>query len=296
MSTSMLSRNTKDHLWAYLFITPQLLGLLLFAIGPVLFAFAISFMKWDITSTPVWVGLRNYEKQLSDPLFWKILSNTLLFSALYIPATLVLALILALMLNQNIKGRMVFRAAYFVPVITSSIAVALVWTWLYNPDFGPINIALQSMGLPAPGWLSSLTWAMPSIVIMTVWQSVGYNMVLFLAGLQGVPRHLYEAAKIDGAGAWQQFLKITLPMISPTTFFVLTMLLIHALQVFNEPYMMTKGGPADATNVIVLHIYNTAFQFYKMGEASAISFVLFFIIFVITLFQFKFSKWVNYDV
>jgi multiple sugar transport system permease protein len=291
-----IHRKTKDNLWAYMFIGPQVLGMLLFSMGPVIFAFIISFMKWDISTTPKWSGLGNYSKILSDALFWKVLKNTFFFALLYIPATLVLALILALMLNQNIKGKMLFRAAFFTPVITSSIAVALVWTWLYNPDFGAINTGLEAIGLQRVGWLISLKWAMPSIAIMAVWQSVGYNMVLFLAGLQGVPRHLYEAAKIDGAGAWQQFWRITLPMISPTMFFVLTMLLIHAMQVFNEPYTMTKGGPADATNVIVLHIYNTAFQFYKMGEASAVSFVLFFIILIITLLQFKFSKWVNYDV
>ncbi|MFD2611471.1 carbohydrate ABC transporter permease [Paenibacillus gansuensis] len=291
-----LSKKSRNNLWAYVFISPQILGLLLFSLGPVVFAFVISFMDWDISTTPSWIGLRNYTKQLTDPIFWKIFRNTLVFALLYIPSTLVLSLVLAMMLNTHVAGKMFFRAAYFMPVITSTIAISLVWTWLYNPDFGLINAGLQAVGLKGVGWLTSLTWALPSIVIMAVWQSVGYNMVLFLAGLQGVPRHLYEASKIDGAGPLQRFWNITLPMISPTTFFVLTMLVIHSFQVFNEPYMMTKGGPADATNVIVLHIYNTAFQFYKMGEASAISFILFAIIFAVTLVQFKFSKWVNYDV
>lgn len=188
------------------------------------------------------------------------------------------------------------RAAYFIPVVTSSVAVALVWTWLYNPSYGLINSVLMSLGIEGPGWLSDMKWALPSIVIMTVWQGVGYNMILFLAGLQGVPSQLHEAAKMDGAGSWQRFWRITIPMISPTTFFVVIMLLIGSMQVFSEPYMMTRGGPADATNVLVLHIYNTAFQFFRMGEASAISFILFVIILIVTLIQFKFSKWVNYDV
>lgn len=289
-------RKWKDQAWAYLFIGPQVLGLLCFIVGPVLFSFMISFMQWDLGAKPEWIGLSNYSKQLSDPTFWKVLNNTTLFAILNIPLTVIGALLLAIMLNQNIRGKVLFRAAFFIPAVTSSVAVALVWTWLYNPNFGLINSALSSIGIQGPGWLSDLKWALPSIVIMTVWQGLGYNMILFLAGLQGVPSHLYEAAKIDGAGGWQRFWKITLPMISPTTFFVVIMLLIGSMQIFSEPYMMTKGGPADATNVLVLYIFNTAFQFFRMGEASAISFVLFLIIFIITLVQFKFSKWVNYDV
>ncbi|WP_244364353.1 carbohydrate ABC transporter permease [Paenibacillus cellulositrophicus] len=289
-------RWVRDNAWAYLFIAPQILGLLVFVIGPVIFAFVISFMKWDIGSTPEWVGLTNYSKQVSDPIFWKVLKNTSVFALLNIPLTVIGALVLALMLNQNLKGKTLLRAAYFIPVVTSSVAVALVWTWLYNPSYGLINSVLMSLGIEGPGWLSDMKWALPSIVIMTVWQGVGYNMILFLAGLQGVPSQLHEAAKIDGAGSWQRFWRITIPMISPTTFFVVIMLLIGSMQVFSEPYMMTRGGPADATNVLVLHIYNTAFQFFRMGEASAISFILFVIILIVTLIQFKFSKWVNYDV
>jgi multiple sugar transport system permease protein len=286
----------KDNAWAYLFIAPQMLGLILFIVGPVLFAFGISFMRWDIGTSPVWIGFANYSKQMTDPVFWKVLRNTGLFALLHIPLTVVGSLALALLLNRNLRGKMIFRAVYFTPVVTSAVAVALVWTWLYNPNYGLINSALSSVGIQGPGWLTDMNWALPSIVIMTVWQALGYNMILFLAGLQGVPSHLYEAAKIDGASSWQRLLKITLPMISPTTFFVVIMLLIGSMQVFSEPYMMTRGGPADATNVVVLHIFNTAFQFFRMGEASAISFILFVIILVITLIQFKFSKWVNYDV
>ncbi|OME87084.1 sugar ABC transporter permease [Paenibacillus lautus] len=286
----------RDNAWAYLFIAPQILGLLIFVIGPVVFAFVISFMNWDIGSTQEWVGIDNYSKQVSDPVFWKVLKNTSVFALLNIPLTVVGALIIALMLNQNLKGKTLLRAAYFIPVVTSSVAVALVWTWLYNPNYGLINSILASIGIQGPGWLSDLKWALPSIVIMTVWQGLGYNMILFLAGLQGVPSQLHEAAKMDGAGSWQRFWRITIPMISPTTFFVVIMLLIGSMQVFSEPYMMTRGGPADATNVLVLHIYNTAFQFFRMGEASAISFILFVIILIVTLIQFKFDKWVNYDV
>lgn len=289
------NRKVRDNLWAYLFIGPQILGLVLFIIGPVIFAFAISFTQWDIGSSPTWVGLENYEKQLSDSVFWKVVKNTSIYALINIPLTMIGALTIALMLNQNIRGKVILRTAYFMPVVTSSVAVALVWTWMYNQDFGLINSGLSVIGIEGPGWLSSLKWALPSIAFMTVWQGIGYNMILFLAGLQGIPMHLYEAAKIDGANSWQRFWKITFPMLSPTTFFVLIMLLIGSFQIFNEPYMMTKGGPADATNVFVLHIYNKAFQFFQMGEASAIAFILFVIILVFTLIQFKFSKWVNYD-
>ena len=289
-------RRIRDNAWAYLFIAPQLLGLLLFIVGPVVFAFIISFMKWDIGSSPEWLGVANYGKQFSDPIFWKVSKNTAIFALLNIPLTVVGALILALLLNMNLRGKVLFRAAYFIPAVTSSVAVALIWTWLYNPNYGLINSVLASVGIQGPGWLSDVRWALPSIVIMTVWQGLGYNMILFLAGLQGVPSHLYEAAKIDGAGSWQRFWRITLPMISPTTFFVVIMLLIGSMQIFSEPYMMTRGGPADATNVLVLHIFNTAFQFFRMGEASAISFILFTAILIVTIVQFKFSKWVNYDV
>lgn len=241
MST-LLQRKIKDNGWAYLFIAPQLLGLLAFIVGPVVFSFVISFMEWDIGSTPQWTGLDNYSKQVSDPTFWKVLGNTTVFALLNIPLTVIGALALALMLNQNIRGKVIFRAAYFIPVVTSSVAVALVWTWMYNPNYGLINSGLSFIGIEGPGWLSDLKWALPSIVIMTVWQGVGYNMILFLAGLQGVSAHLYEAAKIDGAGGWQRFWKITLPMISPTTFFVVIMLMIGSMQIFSEPYMMTRGG------------------------------------------------------
>ncbi|WP_066190928.1 carbohydrate ABC transporter permease [Gracilibacillus timonensis] len=289
------SRRARENMWAYLFIGPQMIGLTLFIIGPIIFAFAISFTDWDIGSTPTWLGLENYTKQLSDSVFWKVVRNTSVFALINIPLTMIGSLIIALMLNQNIKGKVILRTAYFMPVVTSSVAVALVWTWMYNPDFGLINSSLGFIGIEGPGWLSSLKWALPSIAFMTIWQGIGYNMILFLAGLQGISKQLYEAAIIDGANAWQKFWKITFPLLSPTIFFVLVMLLINSFQIFNEPYMMTKGGPADASNVFVLHIYDKAFQFFQMGEASAIAFILFVIILVFTLLQFKFSKWVNYD-
>lgn len=289
-------RKKIESYWAYLFIGPQMMGLVLFTIGPVLFAFWISFMNWDIGSEPRWVGFENYVRNLSDPLFWKVLSTTFLFAFMNIPITLCGALILALMLNQRVFAQTAFRTIYFMPVITSSVAVALVWNWMYNSDYGLINTLLSEIGIQGPGWLTDTRWALSSIVLMTVWQGLGYNMILFLAALQGVPSQLIEAAKIDGAGAWMRFWKVTLPMITPTLFFTLIISLIGAMQVFNEPFVMTRGGPADATNVIVLQIYNTAFQFFKMGDASAMSFLLFIIILIFTVFQFRFSKWVNYDV
>jgi len=202
----------------------------------------------------------------------------------------------ALVLNRKMAFRSWYRAIFFMPVITPVVAVALVWTWLLNPDYGLVNTLLSYIGINGPQWLSSLQWAMPAVILVGVWRNFGYSMVIFLAGLQGVPAQLYEAAQIDGAGRWQQFRHVTLPMLSPTTFFLVVTSIISSLQVFDQIYIMTNGqaGPADATRVIVFHIYELAFRLFQFGQASAATMFLFIVILIITLLQFRFQRWVHY--
>lgn len=290
------TKRNKESMWGYIFIAPQVIGMCLFIIAPVIASFFISFTEWDFVSSPKWVGIRNYETQLTSPLFWKILGNTVYYTVATVAGGIILAVLLALLVNVKLKGVEIYRALYFIPVITPMVAVALVWVWLYNPDFGVINYLLSLIGINGPDWLASVTWAMPAIIIMSLWKGLGYNMTIFLAGLQDIPSSLYEAAEIDGANSWSKFRYITLPMLSPILFFVLIMSLIGGFQMFTESYVMTRGGPADATNVIVLQIYNLAFRWWKMGEAAAISWILFVIILTITFVQFSLSKkWVFYE-
>ncbi len=282
---------------AYGFLLPNLLGFAVFTFFPVVAALIISFTDWDLLQAPTWVGLENYRRLLSDPLFGQVLRNTALYVLGTVPLQMALALAVALALNQRIPGQLFFRTAYFMPVVASTVAVALVWRWIFNYDFGLLNSFLYMVGIQdPPNWLGSTRWALVSIIIMSIWQQVGYSMVLFLAGLQGVPQQLYEAAKIDGAGPSARFWFITLPMLSATTFFVLVISIINSFQVFDQALIMTQGGPANATNTIVFHIYRNAFQFFRMGYASAMAWVLFAIIFAVTLMQFRYQRrWVNYD-
>ena len=282
---------------AYGFLLPNLLGFAAFTFLPVLAALVISFTDWDLLTPPAWAGFDNYRTLAADPLFRQVLRNTALYVLGTVPLQMALALAVALALNQRIPGQLFFRTAYFMPVVASTVAVALVWRWIFNYDFGLLNSFLYMVGVQdPPNWLGSTRWALVSVIIMSVWQQVGYSMVLFLAGLQGVPQQLYEAAKIDGAGSWARFFFITLPMLSATTFFVLVIGVINSFQVFDQAFIMTQGGPANATNTIVYNIYQNAFQFFNMGYASAMAWVLFAIIFVVTIVQFRMQRrWVNYD-
>ncbi len=291
-----MNAKNRESIWGYVFIAPQVIGVCLFIVGPVIASLFISFTEWNLVSPPNWVGIRNYKTQFSLPLFWKVLFNTTYYTLATVILGIVFAILLALLVNAKLKGITLYRAMYFIPVITPMTAVALVWVWLYNPDFGVINYLLSLIGIKGPDWLASTTWAMPAVIIMSLWKGLGYNMMIFLAGLQDVPSSLYEAAEIDGASGWDRFRYITLPMLSPTIFFVLIMSLIGGFQVFTESYIMTRGGPSDATNVIVLYIYDLAFRWWKMGEATAIAWVLFVIILSVTFIQFLSSKkWVFYE-
>lgn len=283
----------RDAFWGYLFIAPSMLGVLMFTLFPVLAALGISFSEWNLITPPRFVGLEGYRALLSDPVFGKVLLNTLYYTAGSVPLNLILALALALALNQKIRGIAVYRTAYFMPVVSSMVAVGLIWAWLYDTDYGLINALLAKLGLPPVAWLTSTEWAMPAVILTSVWKSLGFNMVIFLAALQDVPEGLYEAARIDGAGAWRLFRHITLPLISPAVFFVVVMGIIGSFQAFDQVYVMTEGGPARATTVIVYYIWQNAFKFFKMGYASAMAYVLFLVVLLATLAQWQVRRrWV----
>lgn len=283
----------RDAFWGYLFIAPSMLGVLMFTLFPVLAALGISFSEWNLITPPRFVGLEGYRALLSDPVFGKVLLNTLYYTAGSVPLNLVLSLALALALNQKIRGIAVYRTAYFMPVVSSMVAVGLIWAWLYDTDYGLINALLARLHLPPVAWLTSTEWAMPAVIVTSVWKSLGFNMVIFLAALQDVPEGLYEAARIDGAGAWRLFRHITLPLISPAVFFVVVMGIIGSFQAFDQVYVMTEGGPARATTVIVYYIWQNAFKFFKMGYASAMAYVLFLLVLLATLAQWQVRRrWV----
>lgn len=281
----------KNTFIAWSFILPNFIGFFIFTLIPVVASLILAFMEWDAFSTPEFVGLANFERMIHDDTFWISLKNTVYYTVGTVPLTLVCSLGLAVLLNKKIKGVKFFRAAIFFPYITSLVAVAVVWNMLFHPDMGPINQFLRFIGIDnPPGWTASSTWAMPAIIIVSVWRGMGYYMVLYLAGLQGIPKELYEAADIDGANGWNKFKNVTLPMLRPTTFFVMIMLTISSFKVFDLIQVMTDGGPGRATNVLVYKIYNEAFVKFNFGYASAIALVLFVIVLGITIVQFRLEK------
>ncbi len=286
----------QEHRAAFFFLLPSFVLFMVFTVISFSASFVLSFFDWDLITTPHFVGFHNYIELMNDPLFRKVLFNTLYFTALTVPLSALVGLIIALGLNQKIKGVAIYRTVYFMPAVTSLVAVSLLWQWIFDGNYGLLNNILSILGVShPPQWLSSTEWAMPALIIMSVWTNSGMTMVLFLAGLQNISQHLYEAAAIDGASKFKKFLYITLPVLTPTTFFVLVITTIHSFQVFTQALIMTKGGPADATNTIVYFIYQNGFEYFKMGYASAAAWVLFTIIFVFTLIQMKLQKnWVHY--
>lgn len=278
-----------DILAGYLFLLPNILGFLIFVLGPALASLIISFYNWDLFNTPVFVGMGNFVRLLHDGSFWQSFFNTLYFTAVSVPLGVILSLLLAVALNRKLKGLTLFRTLYFLPVVSSMVAIALLWRWMYDTDYGVINSILAFVHLPTVNWLGSTKWSMPAIILMSVWQQLGYNMVLFLGGLQGIPDSYYEAAKIDGANSYHLLRYITVPLLSPTTFFVVVMSLINSFQIFDQAYVMTAGGPADSTLTMVYYLYRNGFQYYKMGYASAVAWVLFLIILIFTIIQWKYQ-------
>jgi multiple sugar transport system permease protein len=285
----------RDAAWGYLFVAPQVIGLVVFIFGPIIVSLVMSFLDINlVTLESRWVGLTNYQALFVDRTFRQALMNTLYFTVVSVPLGMVVSLVMALALAANVRFETAYRAIYFLPTITSTIVMGIVWAWLLNPQYGLVNQVLLMMGIKGPGWISSPEWAMPSIILVALWHGFGYNMILFLAGLKNVPRELYEAAKVDGATTFQRFRHVTLPMISPTTFFVAIITVIASFRVFEFVYMMTGGGPADSTVVLLLRMYQVGFSFLKLGPAAAISWVLFLMIMVATFVQFRASRWVHY--
>lgn len=289
----------RDHetLAAYLFLAPNALGFLIFSALPVLAALVLAFYDWDLLLGNKFIGLENFRQLLfKDENFRIAFINTLYFVAASVPLSAGLGLAVALLCNQALRGITIYRAIFLLPYVTITVAVALVWRWLYNPNLGLFNHLLGLVGIDGPSWLVSTRWAMPAIIFLSVWKSFGYNMVLFLAGLQSIPTQLYEAATIDGANAWQRFRYITLPMLSPTTFFVVIISIIGSFQVFDQALVMTGGGPGVATTTLVLFIYQAGFQGFRMGYAAAAAWLLFLVIMAFTIIQFRAQRrWVTYE-
>jgi multiple sugar transport system permease protein len=282
------------NLWGFLFISPQLLGLLFFSLVPLIYAFYLSFTDWSGFGSSSFIGISNYINQINNPDFWKAMVNTIYYMFLVVPIGIALALILAVALNK-VKGKAIYRVFFFMPVVTSSVSVGIIFMWILNGDFGILNELLSYIGITGPHWLTDTKWVIPSIALLSIWWGLGYNMVIFLAGLQGISRSYYEAAEMDGANAIQKFRHITLPLLTPTTFFVTIMTIISSFQVFDQAFVMTNGGPAKASYTIVFHIYDQAFVDFTMGKSAAASMILFVIILIFTLIQFKFQKrWVFY--
>ncbi len=288
----------QEAIEGYLFALPWILGLIIFFGGPILASMALSFTEYDILSVPRFNGLENYTRAFfDDRLFWASLGRTFLYAGIVVPTSLAGSLLLALLLNQQLLGTNIFRTIFFVPHLTPIVAVAVIWSWLLHPNLGPVNGYLEQVGIDGPGWFTDRQWAIPSTILVSIWMQLGGNaMLIFLAGLQGVPTELYEAADLDGASSWAKFRHITLPMISPTIFFNLVLGIIAAMKVFGLAFVTTAGGPAYATWFFALHIYHQAFEFYRLGYGSALAWLFAVILIVFTLVQLKLSgRWVYYE-
>jgi multiple sugar transport system permease protein len=291
---SRLLRN--EYIAFYLFASPWLAGLLLFTIGPMIASFLLSFTDYPVIVPPKWTGFNNYVTMFTDDeLVWQALKVTLLYSLGAIPLTLGASFVVAILMNQQVRGIRGFRTIYYLPAVISGVPVALLWMWILNPEFGMMNNALRMLGIEGPKWLFSTTWVIPSFILMSLW-GIGAPMVIFLAGLQGIPAHLYEAAEIDGAGLWSKFWNVTIPMMSPVILFNVILGIIDSFQIFTPAFIMTEGGPANASLFYGLYLYNNGFKFFKMGYASALAWLMFAIILVLTLLVFRSSlRWVYYE-
>lgn len=289
-------KGVRKFWWITFFLAPSLIGLTLFTLLPIIASAGLTVFEWDLLTPPRFVGLENFVNLASDQNFRQAFWHTLQYIIGYIPTVMVLALAVALMLKQTSRWSVLLRIGFFMPVVSAWVAVALIWKWLLNPRFGLFNYLLSLLGIVGPNWLFDPKWAMPAIIMTSVWKDIGFVMVMFLAGLQSIPHEYYEAADLDGASSWQRLRYITLPLLSPTTFFVIIMLLINSFQVFDQVWIMTEGGPAGATMVLVEQIVKNAFSYSRMGYASAMSWVLFAMVFVVTVIQNRFQQnWVTYD-
>lgn len=297
----VIRRSGRSRRWwriaiaGYLFVLPWLLGFVIWTAGPMLASVAIAFTKWEVITPPEFVGFQNFVELFHDPLFLTCLYNTAFYTFIGVPLQLVVALLTAVLLNTKVRGIALYRTVYYLPSVTPVVASAMLWLWIFNPEFGLANALLDKLGLPPQLWLMDPNLAKPAFVLMSLW-GIGGSMVIFLAGLQGVPAELYEAASIDGANTLQGFWRITLPLLTPVIFFNLLIGLIDSFQIFSSAFIMTDGGPQNRTLFYVLYLYRNGFQYFQMGYASALAWVLFVIVLVFTLIQFRLSKrWVYYE-
>ncbi|MCL6429423.1 MAG: sugar ABC transporter permease [Anaerolineae bacterium] len=281
-------RRRREIALGYLFISPAILGLVVWTVGPLVFSIWLAFQDWDIVSTARFVGLENFRTALfGDEFFWISLWVTFKYTIVSVPTTLTVSFLLALLLNANVRGMPVYRTLFYMPSLTPAVAGAALWKWIYNPEYGLANYFLRQLGLPKLNWLFDPVWVMPALWLMNLW-GAGGGTVIFLAGLQGVPKEYYDAASIDGANAWGRFRHITIPMVSPIIFYNLIIGIINTFQVFTAGYLMTNGGPSNATLFYVLYLYRNAFKWLNMGYASALAWILFLLVLVVTMFVFKY--------
>jgi multiple sugar transport system permease protein len=289
------ARRVKYLLVVLAFLLPSAIPLVLFVLGPMIAAAWVSLNQWNLLAPMKFVGIDNYVKLLRDPQTGAVFLHTVYYIAGYLPLVYVGGLLLALALNSALKGRSLLRGVYFLPVITSWIVVALVWRWLLSPSNGIVNTVLAWIGIHGPGWWTDPSWSMPSIILASAWKDLGFVMVILLAGLQAIPTDLYDAAKVDGANAWKRFFSVTLPLLSPSTFFVIVISLVNGFQVFDQIYAMTGGGPNGSSQSVVAEIYDLTFRYGRAGDASALSWMLFIVILAVTLIQIRGQKrWVTY--
>lgn len=286
----------RDIPYAVLFLAPSLIGLLVFTIIPIASSFILAFTDWNLLSPPKFVGIQNFIDMFSDPILWTSLGNTVKYALMIIPGSTAMALILALALNVEFPGIKVIRLFFMLPGVVSLVAIAMVWRWIYNDQFGLLNAALRLFDLQPVGWLSNEAIVLPAIVVMLIWSGMGFDSIIYLAALRNIPHHLYEAAELDGANRWQRFWSITFPLLTPVHFYNLIIGLIGSFQVFDVIYIMTQGGPGFASRVYAFHLYLQAFRRFNMGYAASMAWFLFLIIFVITLIQWRFlGRRVEYD-
>ena len=279
------SRRRSDHLTGWAFVSPAVLLIAIFGLVPVVWSLLLSFQQTDLTSAGTWSGAANYHKMVHDPVFWQAARQTLLYCVLFVPITMALAVPIAVLLNQKVRGMTFYRMAVFAPLVTSTVATGVIFSWLYNPQIGLVNAGLDKLGLPQQGFFQSTGEALPAVVGMTVWGWLGFAVIIYLSALQNVPRELMEAAALDGCGRFRAFWKVELPLLAPASSFLLVWLTINALQLFDEIYVTTRGGPLGSTTVIVYYLYQQAFQFFNGGYGAAIAMVLFVAILIVTLLQ-----------
>ncbi len=280
-----MKKNLRLSIIPYLFLIPYLFAFIAFRFGPSIAGFVVSLTRWNIIGTPKFIGFENYLELFSDPSFITSLVNTLYFMVLTVPALIVLGLLIALLVDQNLKGRTLTRTFVFMPYVIMSTVVGVIWMWIFDTHFGILNYYLSFLGIKPIAWLSSVNWAMPAIAITTIWWTVGFNMILFLAGLQDIPEELKEAARIDGASNWQIFWNVTFPLLRPTTVVVLMLTLINSFEVFDQVYVMTGGGPSMATLTVIQYMYFQAFQYFRLGYGSAVAYVVFAFLIILVLVE-----------